>query len=181
MSRRPVCQTLSKALDIKWYSSGSPRLVNSPSNSIRYNCKKIYCWSRRTKTIRVLARPYLMTLQVIFPIHVNLPITSRFVLRATIHRKNSVKNFRLLGKVFSKRCFYDIVRKCCIWLIFPFYHNLFPFFMFLYLSFMNYFCYITFYTWSFFSIFPRDFPFSSFPSIKYLEELTVFLIKRKDG
>ena len=36
---------------------------------------------------RVLAGSYLMTLCVIFPIHVNFPITSRRVLKATIHRK----------------------------------------------------------------------------------------------
>ena len=30
---------------IKCYSSSSPRPVKSPSNSMRYNCKKIRCWS----------------------------------------------------------------------------------------------------------------------------------------
>ena len=37
--------------------------------------------------IRVLARPYLMTLYVIFPIHLNFPIRSRCVYKAIIHRK----------------------------------------------------------------------------------------------
>ena len=37
--------------------------------------------------IRVLARPYLMTLYIIFSIHVNFPVTSRCVLKATVHRK----------------------------------------------------------------------------------------------
>ena len=39
---------------------------------------------------RVLDRPYLMTLYVIFPIHVNFQIRSWCVLKAIIHRKNSV-------------------------------------------------------------------------------------------
>ena len=38
---------------------------------------------------RVSARPYLMTLHVNFQIHVNFPITSRCVFKATIHKKNS--------------------------------------------------------------------------------------------
>ena len=49
-----------------------------------------------------------MTLYVIFPIHVNFPITSRFVLKATIKKKNS-QLFCYLGNFFSKRPFYDIV------------------------------------------------------------------------
>ena len=48
---------------------------------------------------RVLAGSYLMTLCVIFPIHVNFPITSRRVLKATIHRKK-VNCFTLLEKAF---------------------------------------------------------------------------------
>ena len=36
---------------IKSYSPSRPRPVNIPSNSIKYNRKKICCWSRRTKTI----------------------------------------------------------------------------------------------------------------------------------
>ena len=35
---------------IHCYSSSSPRPVKNPSNSIRYNCKKICNWSRRPKT-----------------------------------------------------------------------------------------------------------------------------------
>ena len=38
---------------------------------------------------RELARPYLMTVKVIFPINMNFPIRSRCVLKAIIHRKNS--------------------------------------------------------------------------------------------
>ena len=36
---------------IKCYSSSSPRPVKCPSNSIRYNYKKIWSWLRRPKTI----------------------------------------------------------------------------------------------------------------------------------
>ena len=85
---------------------------------------------------KVLARPYLMTIHVIFSIHVNFPIKSRFVLKAIINRKKQwtvlcyLRNF-----FFQEYAFYDIVQLCCIWLIFPFYYNLFIFFMFLYESF----------------------------------------------
>ena len=36
---------------IKCYSSSTSRPAKSPSNSIRYNCLKIYSWLRRPKTI----------------------------------------------------------------------------------------------------------------------------------
>ena len=49
---------------------------------------------------RVLARPYLIMSYVIFPIHVNFPITSSCVLEATIHRKITVNCFMLLEKIF---------------------------------------------------------------------------------
>ena len=116
---------------------------------------------------RVLARPYLMTLYVIFPIHMNFPITFRCVLKATIHRKKTVNCFTLLKKVFffSKRRFHNIAHACCIWLIFPLYRDLLLFFMFLYLSFINYFHHITFHTRDSLSIFIKDFPFSCFPLI----------------
>ena len=56
---------------------------------------------------RVIAWPYLMTLYVIFTINVNFPITSRFVLRATIQKKKKKKkmenHFTLLGKVFFQK------------------------------------------------------------------------------
>ena len=42
---------------IKCHSLSSPRLVKSPSNSVRYNCEKIYNWSRRPKTN---LRPYYL-------------------------------------------------------------------------------------------------------------------------
>ena len=36
---------------INCYSSSNPRPVKNPSNSIRYNCKKICNWTKRPKTI----------------------------------------------------------------------------------------------------------------------------------
>ena len=47
------------------------------------------------KYIRVLARPYLMTLQVIFPIHLNFPIRSRCVLKPIIYTKKPADRFRV--------------------------------------------------------------------------------------
>ena len=102
---------------------------------------------------------------VIFPIHVNFPITSMCVLKA-IHKKNGELFYVTWESFFSKRRFYDIEHACCIWLILPFYHDLFPFFMFLYLTFINYFCGTKIYTRVFFfSIFVRDLFFSNFPLI----------------
>ena len=43
--------------------------------------------------IRVLARPYLMTLYVIFPIHLNFPVMPRCVLKVIIHRKKTMNCF----------------------------------------------------------------------------------------
>ena len=51
---------------------------------------------------RVLARPYLMMLYVIFLICVNFPIRYRCVLKAIIHRKN-IGLFCYLRKFFFKR------------------------------------------------------------------------------
>ena len=114
---------------------------------------------------RVLARPCLMTLCIMFPIHVNFPIRSRCVLKAIFKKKNSGLFYMALEVgFFSKDAFY-VVYACCIWSIFPFFHDLFLFFMFLFSSFINYFCHITFYTHISFSIFVKDFCFSSFPLI----------------
>ena len=45
-------QNLAKSLGyIKCYSSSSHILIKSVSNSIRYNCQKICCWTKRPKTI----------------------------------------------------------------------------------------------------------------------------------
>ena len=81
--------------------------------------------------------------------------------------KKTVNCFMLFEIIFffffSKRRFcYNIVHTCYIWLTFPFYYNLFLFFMFLCLSFINYFHHITFYKRDPFSVFLREFPFNSF-------------------
>ena len=88
----------------------------------------------------MLARPYLMTLYAIFPFHLNFLIRTRCVLKAIIHIKNSGLCYGYLWKffLFQKDAFYVIVHACGTWLIYPFYHNLFPFFIFLYLSFTYY-------------------------------------------
>ena len=80
---------------------------------------------------RVLARPY-----VIFPIHLNLQIRSRCVLKAIIHRKNSVFFYSYLRKIFlfQKGTFLILYMH----VIFLFYLDLFQFFVFLYLSFIYY-------------------------------------------
>ena len=54
----------------------------------------------------MLARPYLMTIHVIFSIHVNFPIKSRFVLKAIINRKKQWTVLCYLRKnFFSRICF----------------------------------------------------------------------------
>ena len=61
----------------------------------------------RVTFYRVLARSYLMTLCVIFPIHVNFPIPSSCVLKATIHRKKGIvlPYLRKLLFLFQKDAF----------------------------------------------------------------------------
>ena len=63
------------------------------------------------KLDRVLARPYLMTLYVIFPIYLNFPICSRCILKAIVHRKKKWIVLPLLEKVFSffKRMLFMII------------------------------------------------------------------------
>ena len=125
----------------------------------------------------MLARSYLITLFVIFPIHLNFPIKSSCVLKAIIHRKrNSELLYSCWRKLFfKKQAFYDILNACGNWLIFTFYHSLFLCFMFLYLSFIYYFCHITFYACGSFSKFVRVFPFGTFPLMfKYLEKHIIF-------
>ena len=70
-----------------------------------------------------LARPYLRTLYVILPIHLNFPIRSRCVLKTVIHRTNTVLCFTVTWEsfFFFKKTFY-IVHAFDIWLFFPFYH-----------------------------------------------------------
>ena len=121
----------------------------------------------------MLARPYLIILYIIFPIHVNFPITSRCVLKATIHRKKLwIKLCYLRKFFFSKRCFCDIEHTCCICFFFILSWSV-PLFMFLYLSFINYFRHITFFICSSFSTFIRDFSFDLFSLIN-LSIVSVF-------
>ena len=120
----------------KHISLGSITFITTEAVARRSSVKKVFS---------LLARFYLMTLYVIFPIHVNFPFTSRCVLKA-IHKKNDELFYVAWESFFSKRRFYDIVHACFIWLVLPFYHDLFLFFMFLYLSFINYFCGSMFYT-----------------------------------
>ena len=68
---------------------------------------------------------------------------------------------------FSKRCFCDIGHACCICFFFILSWSV-PFFMFLYLSFINYFRHITFFICSPFSTFIRDFSFDLFSLINLL-------------
>ena len=49
--RRPVCKTLWKALEISSAKTNSSKSIKNPSNSIRYNCHKIYSWMRWPETI----------------------------------------------------------------------------------------------------------------------------------
>ena len=66
------------------------------------------------------------------PIHLNFPI--RCVLKAIIYRKK-LDCFTVTWEsffFFKKTLFCKIVHACGIWLIFPLYHDLFLFFMFIY-------------------------------------------------
>ena len=82
------------------------------------------------------------------------------------NNQKTVHCFKSLEKVFFfRKDVDDVVHARCLWLILPFYHDLFLFFLFLYLSFINCFCNRTSYTRVSFSIFVRDFSFSSFSLI----------------
>ena len=95
-----------------------------------------------------VSRPYLVTFMSFSQSIWISQLGLRCVLKAIVHRKNQYSVLRLLDKVsFSKRRF------LWIWLIFPFYQDLFLLFIFLYLSFIYYFRHITFYTRGSFSIF----------------------------
>ena len=63
---------------------------------------------------RVFARPYLVMLYVIFPIHMTFPIMSRCVSKATIHRKKTMNCFLLLEKVFFEKT----LLWYCIWMLY---------------------------------------------------------------
>ena len=87
-------------------------LINYEKRQIFYKTKicsfyQLYCFHEifikiftLYNTYRVLARPYLMTLHVIFPIHLNFPIMCSCVLKAIIHRKKQWIVLQLLEKAF---------------------------------------------------------------------------------
>ena len=78
------------------------QLKNSFSQGVTFiNCFQIFKW-----VARVLAKPYLMTLYVIFPIHVNFQIRSSFVLKAFTEK--TVDCFPLLEKVFFQEVSCDV-------------------------------------------------------------------------
>ena len=57
----------------------------------------------------------MITLYVIFPIDLNFPVRSSYVLKAIIHRKKQWIPLQLLEKVlFQKDAFYDILNACGI-------------------------------------------------------------------
>ena len=82
---------------IKCHNSSSPRLVKSPSNSIRCNRKKIFSWSRRPKTILEISK------KATFLLVINNPIIYKFIKDLTNQRK---KTSRVV--VFSCRPFPNI-------------------------------------------------------------------------
>ena len=59
--------------------AASPKVGISPQN---------FLTSSFNTLAKMLARPYLMTLYVIFLIHLNFPIRSRCVLKGITYRKN---------------------------------------------------------------------------------------------
>ena len=70
-------------------------IINSVPHSLLQNLYNL------TKHGRMLVRPYLMTFNVIFPIHLNFKIRFNCVLKAIIHRKKQWIILWLLEKVFS--------------------------------------------------------------------------------
>ena len=109
----------------------------------------------KSSTTRVLARPYLMMLYVIFLVYLNFPMRSRSVLKAIIHRGKQWIVLWILEKVFSfsKRCF---LRYCtCMWYLINFFILSWPFpifhvsFSIIYLLFSSH---HVLYAWFFFNI-----------------------------
>ena len=71
-------------------SSGRSAILFDFSTNINKSIRLPFQVRLYPKADRVLARSYLMTLYVAFPIHVNFPIRSRCVLKAIVHiKKNS--------------------------------------------------------------------------------------------
>ena len=131
--------------------------------SIKFDFKKKLIICRNFIASQGVSQALFDDVYVIFPIHVNFSITSRCVLKATVHRKKQWIVLRYLRKFSSKRCFYDMI--LYIDVAFEFFHfiTICPYFscFFIYHLFRH----ITFYTRDSFSIFIRGFPFSSFPSM----------------
>ena len=134
--------------------------------SIKFDFKKKLIICRNFIASQGVSQALFDDVYVIFPIHVNFPITSRFldVMVEESYHSNSELFYVTCESFFFKKTLYDVVYACCTWLIFPFYHDgkMFLLFMFLYLSFIIYFRHVTFYTCGSCSIFVKDFPFSSF-------------------
>ena len=90
--------------------------LKNPQNSQQNTCIRV-------TFDRVLARSYLMTLCFIFPIHVNFPITSSCVLKATIHKKK-VNCVTLLVKAFFFSRFHGIIHHVVFDYFFSFDHDM---------------------------------------------------------
>ena len=101
-SDEPICQVL------LWRVKQSKIRTNTLSRWLSDKKKEVRC--TLLLSVQGVNRSFLMTLCVIFPIHMNFPITPRCVLKATIHRKK-VNCFTLLEKAFfsSKKRFYGII------------------------------------------------------------------------
>ena len=103
----------------------------------------------------MLARPYLIMLFIIFPIHVNFPVLSRCVIKATIHKKT--KLFYITWEIFffkKNDKVYDIVNAL---------------FYLINSSILSYFsCFFIYLNMQFFLNIIRDFSFNSFPLIYIL-------------
>ena len=78
---------------IKCYSSSSPRPVKSHSTTIRYNCQKIYSWSRRPKTTLEIRNQ-----KATFLLDINNSIIYKFFKEFSNHRK---KTNRVVNKTPS--------------------------------------------------------------------------------
>ena len=86
-------------MDLKLWCCSSPFLSSNKLQLVWLKFLVMYSLSsfervytilkKNWRQIRVLARPYLVMLYVIFPIYVNFPITSRCVSKATVHTKNN--------------------------------------------------------------------------------------------
>ena len=79
----------------KSYSSSSLRPVKSPSNSIRFNCRKICSWSRSPKTILEIRK------KAAFLYGINNPNIYKFFKDFTNHKKKTNRAVVLSCRLFS--------------------------------------------------------------------------------